>query len=209
MPAASASSHAFIMALSQRAACASPGKRPRRGTTIVIRWLGEDTHVGAYAACASLDETAEAALYAGIAAMDVAGLEQPFFGELHRRDEGWLISQIRPDWTIVLTTLPGTMARLNDDKHFGLASADPGGRKYALDFMESARLAVEKLHRALSRRAVRAVLVHSAPRLGGSGAKSSLADFADSLTDLRGRDWQGARLPRRALRRRHALPGTR
>ncbi|MEK7233620.1 MAG: DUF4862 family protein [Elusimicrobiota bacterium] len=152
------------------------------------------THVGAYAACASLDETAEAALYAGIAAMDVAGLEQPFFGELHRRDEGWLISQIRPDWTIVLTTLPGTMARLNDDKHFGLASADPGGRKYALDFMESARLAVEKLHRALGRRAVRAVLVHSAPRLGGSGAKSSLADFADSLTDLRGRDWQGARL---------------
>ncbi len=151
-------------------------------------------HIGAYAAAAALDQAAEAALYAGIANMDVAGLEQPFFGALHRSDEGWLISQIRPDWTIVLTTLPGTMDKLSDDKHFGLASADPDGRKRALDYMESARLAVEKLHHALGRRAVRAVMVHSAPRLGASGAKSSLEGFADSLTDLRGRDWQGARL---------------
>jgi hypothetical protein len=152
------------------------------------------THIGAYAAAAALDQAAEAALYAGIAAMDVAGLEQPFFGALHRSDESWLISQIRPDWTIVLTTLPGTMDRLAEDRHFGLASADRDGRGRALDYMESARLAVEKLHRALGRRAVRAVMVHSAPRLGSSGAKSSLEGFAESLTDLRGRDWQGARL---------------
>lgn len=151
-------------------------------------------HIGAYAAAAALDQAAEAALYAGLADMDVAGLEQPFFGALHRSDESWLISQIRPDWTIVLTTLPGTMDKLNDDKHFGLASADPDGRKRALDYMESARLSVEKIHGALGRRAVLAVMVHSAPRLGGSGAKSSLEGFADSLTALRGRDWQGARL---------------
>ena len=151
-------------------------------------------HIAAYAASAALDQAAEAALYAGLADMDVAGLEQPFFGALHRSDESWLIGQIRPDWTIVLTTLFGTMDKLNDDKHFGLASADPDGRKRALDYMESARLAVEKLHRAAGRRAVRAVMVHSAPRLGGSGAKSSLEGFADSLTALRGRDWQGATL---------------
>ncbi len=151
-------------------------------------------HIGAYAAALGLDEAAETALYAGIAAMDVAGLEQPFFGTLHRRDEGWLIGQIRPDWSLVLTTLPGAMDRLNANKNFGLASADPDGRKLALDYIELARLAVEHLHRALGRRAVRAVMVHSAPRLGGSGAKSSLEGFADSLADLRGRDWQGAKL---------------
>lgn len=151
-------------------------------------------HVGAYAASAGLDEAAEAALYAGLAGLDLAGLEQPFFGTLHRRDEGWLIGQIRPEWSLVLTTLPGTMDRLAADARFGLASADADGRRRAVDFVESARLAVEKLRRALGRRAVRAVMVHSAPRLGGSGAKSSVEGFAEALTDLRGRDWQGASL---------------
>ena len=147
-------------------------------------------HVGAYAASAGLDEAAEADLYAGLAGLGVAGLEQPFFGALHRRDEGWLIGQIRPDWSLVLTTLPGTMDRLSADKHFGLASADRDARRRAVDYAETARLAVEKLHGALGRRAVRAVMVHSAPRLGGSGAKASVEAFADSLTDLRGREWQ-------------------
>ena len=151
-------------------------------------------HIGAYAASASLDEADETALYAGIAAMGVAGLEQPFFGTLHRRDEGWLISQIRPEWSLVLTLLPGVMDFLKDDTHFGLASADPDGRKRALDYTESARRAVEKLHLALGRRAVRAVMLHSAPRLGDSGAKASLEGFVDSLTELRGREWQGAAL---------------
>lgn len=150
-------------------------------------------HVGAYAASAGLDEAGETALYAGLAELNIAGLEQPYFGNLHRRDEDWLIGQIRPDWSLLLTTLPGTMDRLGEDAGFGLASVDAGGRKRAIDFIEGARLAVEKLHRVLGRRAVRAVMVHSAPRLG-SGTGSSLEEFAASLTDLRGRDWQGASL---------------
>lgn len=150
--------------------------------------------MGAYAASAGLDETNEAALYAGLADLGVAGLEQPYFGALHRRDEGWLIAQIRPSWSLVITTLPGTMDNLGENKHFGLASADGDGRKRAIDFVEGARQAVERLHRVLGRPAVRAVMVHSAPRLGGSGAKSSLEGFAASLTELRGRDWLGAKL---------------
>jgi len=151
-------------------------------------------HVGAYAASAGLDKAGEEALYAGLVDMGVAGLEQPFFGTWHRRDEGWLIGQIHPDWSLVVTTLPGTMDRLAENKHFGLASADAGGRKRALDYIETARLAIEKLHKTLGRRAVMTVMVHSAPRLGGSGAKASLENFAESLTDLRKRDWQGATL---------------
>lgn len=151
-------------------------------------------HIGAYAASAGLDEAAEAALYEGLAGLGVAGLEQPFFGTLHRRDEDWLIGQIRPDWSLVITTLPGTMDRLGGDRRFGLASADPDARSRAVDYVESARRAVEKLHRVLGRRAVRAVMVHSAPRLDGSRAKRSLDGFAEALTDLRGRDWQGATL---------------
>lgn len=152
-------------------------------------------HVGAYAAIEGLDETAETALYAGLAEMGVAGLELPFFGDaVHRRDNDWMIAQIRPDWTLVLTTLFGTMNKLKEDLHFGLASADPDGRSRALDYMEAARGCIESIHHALGRRAVRAVLVHSAPRLGGSGAKSSVDRFADSLSELRSRDWHGAQL---------------
>ncbi len=151
-------------------------------------------HVGAYAASAGLDERGESALYKGIEELGAAGLEVPFTGRLHPRDEGWLTGQIRPAWSIVLTILPGEMARLAENKHFGLASADADGRARALDFAEEARRAVERLHAALGRAAVVAVQVHSAPRLGGSGAKSSLERFADSLSDLRGRDWSGARL---------------
>ncbi len=151
-------------------------------------------HVGAYAASAGLDETAEAALYAGLAEFGIAGLEQPYFGSLHRRDEDWLMGQIRPDWSLVITTLPGTMERLAADAKFGLASADEDARKRSVDFVEGARVAVEKLHRVLGRRAVRAVMVHSAPRLDGWAGKASLEGFADSLSELRGRDWQGASL---------------
>lgn len=151
-------------------------------------------HVGAYAAAAGLDPDAEAELYRGLAAMGIAGLEQPFFGSLHPRDDAWLMSQIRPDWSLVLTPLPGVMQRVQTDKHFGLASADADGRRRALDFVESARRSVGTLHRVLGRRAVRAVFLHSAPRLGDTGAKSSVERFADSLSELRALDWQGAQL---------------
>lgn len=151
-------------------------------------------YVGAYAASAGLDQAAETELYHGLAELRIAGLETPFTGRLHPRDDGWLLDQIRPEWTIVLTLLPGEMDRLAQNKHFGLASADRDGRAAALDFAESARRTVEHLHKFLGRPVVRAVQIHSAPRLAGSGAKSSLERFSDALTDLRGRDWSGAKL---------------
>lgn len=150
-------------------------------------------HVGAYAAREGLELDAEGALYDGLEGLGVDGIENPFDGKLHQ-DEGWLAAQIRPAWTIVVTTLPGVMARLKEARHFGLASADEDGRLGALAFLEEARLAIGRMNGALGRRAVAAVMIHSAPRLGASGAKASVERFADSLTELRGRDWQGAAL---------------
>jgi hypothetical protein len=152
--------------------------------------------VSSYAAASPAepwDRDAEAALFDGLAGMDLAGLELPFAGALHSRDEGWLIGQLRPQWRAILTLLPGTMNRVKDDRDFGLASADSAGRRRALDFAEAGRRAVERLNGALGRRAVAAVELHSAPRLGG-GARSSLEAFADSLSELRRRDWSGAEL---------------
>lgn len=146
-------------------------------------------HVAAYAASAGLDNAGEAALYDGLAALGIAGLEIPFTGSPLAPS-----ALIRSDWSVVVTTLPGTIERLRDDVHFGLASMNRGGRDRAVAFAESARLAVHAMNTALGRRAVRAVMLHSAPRLGGSGAKSSVESFADALSELRARDWQGATL---------------
>lgn len=147
--------------------------------------------VAAYAAMppGAFDPKAEAAIYDGLKALGVAGVEQPFFGSLHRHDEGFLLDQLRPDWDVVLTTLPGTMDRMKEDPAFGLASADEGGRSRALRFMDDSRRAVERINARLGRQAVRAVEVHSAPRPSPSKDR-----FAQSLSELRDWDWQGATL---------------
>jgi hypothetical protein len=153
--------------------------------------------VSAYAAASSAspwDSGAEGALFDGLARLGLAGLELPFYGSLHAHDDAWLIAQLRPDWRCILTLLPGTMNRLKDDERFGLASADEDGRLRALDFAESARLAVRRLNDRLGRKAMAAISLHSAPRIAGSGARASAESFAASLTELRGRDWGGAEL---------------
>jgi hypothetical protein len=152
--------------------------------------------VSSYAAAspaAPWDRNAEGALFDGFAAMDLAGLELPFTGRLHAHDESWLADQLRPEWRFIVTCLPGTMNRLKDETPFGLASADEDGRRRALDFIEEARRAAAALNSRLGRKAVAAVAVHSAPTLG-AGARSSLESFAESLTELRRRDWSGAEL---------------
>lgn len=136
------------------------------------------------------DRKAEAVLFEGMAAAKLAGLELPFTGRLHAQNEDWLVTQIRPEWKLMVSLLPGTMNRLDADPRFGLGSTSLEGRLAALNFVEEARRAVDQLNGALGRQAVVAVIVHSAPR----SETSSMKDFAASLTELRGRDWFGAEL---------------
>lgn len=153
-------------------------------------------HLGAYAASpchTAWDPAAESAYYAGLKRLDIAGLEHPYWDRLHRFDDAWFLDNLSPDWTIVLTTLPGTMDRLKEDPVFGLASADKGGRARAIDLLEGARRDIAHLHKHLGKRVVKAVEIHSAPR-PGSGAAPSLDAFVASLSDLRARDWDGAAL---------------
>jgi hypothetical protein len=153
--------------------------------------------VSAYAAApptSPWDRGAEGALFDGLGRLELAGLELPFYGSLHAHDDAWLIGRLRPEWRYILTLLPGTMNRLKDDKDFGLASKDQDGRRRAIDFAETARREIERLHDALGRKAVAAVALHSAPRAADGGARSSPEAFAASLTELRGRDWDGAEL---------------
>ena len=139
------------------------------------------------------NRAAETELFAGLARRDLAGVELPFYGSLHRHDAGWLVERLDPRWRLIVTLLPGTMERVGADPRFGLASADAAGRARALGFAAEAARTVAHLRGFLGRPAVAAVAVHSAPRLG-AGAKSSLEAFADSLTRLRALDWGGAEL---------------
>jgi hypothetical protein len=139
--------------------------------------------------------SAEAAVLNGLARLELAGLELPVFadGRFHAADEARLLPRLLPSWRFVLSALPGTMSHIKDDPRFGLASDDGDGRTRALDFAEAARFAAARLNRALGRRAVAAVSLHSAPRPDG-GACASAEALTLSLCELRRRDWEGAEL---------------
>jgi hypothetical protein len=152
--------------------------------------------VGAYAAAPSLngwDPQAEERFLASVLALDgVDGLEVPFSGKLHKEDEAWFLRQLPEESLFVLTSVPGTMARLQADKSFGLASRSASGRRAALEFVEEALAAVKRLNRHLGRSAVIALELHAAPVALGDAA--SAAALQASLTELSRWDTAGARL---------------
>lgn len=164
--------------------------------------------LSSYAAAPALDgrdPAAEAAFLSGAAALPhISGLEIPFYatGKLHKYDGDWLLQQVRhlpADFSYVLTTIPDTMERLGASVGFGLASAVPAGRKAAVERAVAAAEAVRSLNRTLGRKAVRAVHLYSAPRLSAGEVRTfakttaSVGALADSLMQIAGLDWDGAR----------------
>lgn len=148
--------------------------------------------VGAYAASPSAqpwNPASEAEFLARVAALpELRGLEVPFTGSLHR-DEDWLFDHLDPAWDLVLTAIPGTVARVAADPEFGLASPRDAGRRAAVEFTATLRDAVHRAGDRLGRAAVLAVELHSAPT-----ARASAAAFAASMDEIAGWDWAGAAL---------------
>jgi len=121
----------------------------------------------------------------------VDGLEVPWTGSL-ALDLPAVLTATRPDWRIVITALPGTMARVAGQATFGLASPDPDGRQAAVTDVANLRSAVASLNDELGRAAVAAIEVHSAPRTPDApSARSALARSLETITDW---DWDGAQL---------------
>lgn len=90
-------------------------------------------------------------------------------------------------WSAVVTSIPGTMQRLNASAAFGLASTDAGGRREALEFVAGLHAYVLSLEG--EGRQVEAVELHSAPHPGADAAS-----FAESLTEVLGWDWGTTRV---------------
>jgi hypothetical protein len=154
--------------------------------------------VGAYAASpchSSWDPAAEKKYLEALAEESaIAGLELPFFGQLHRWDSEWFSKNLPKHWDHVLTCIPGTMDQLGTDPHFGLASENEEGRKRALGFARAALENVQMLQDTCGRQSVRGVEIHSAPTLGKPGVASSANHFRESLEEILSWDWQGAKI---------------
>ena len=136
----------------------------------------------------------EASFYNALADLPgVVGFEVPFADTLHKVDEDWLLAQ--PELRlldIVVTTAPGTSARVRASARYGLASTDADGLEAALLHTEATRAAVHRLNDALGRQAVLAVELHSAPpHIDGVSSSDQLHH---SLEQIATWDWGGARL---------------
>ena len=97
--------------------------------------------VGAYATAPSLalDKALESSFYDNLieSVPEIGGLEIPFFGnDIHSFGYDFLLNFIKPDWSNVISCIPGTMASLSKNPHFGLASDNHNGRKEAIMMMK-------------------------------------------------------------------------
>jgi len=90
-------------------------------------------------------------------------------------------------WSAVVTSIPGTMQRLNASAAFGLASTDAGGRREALEFVAGLHACVLSLKD--EGRQVEAVELHSAPHPGADAAL-----FRASLSEILEWDWGTTRV---------------
>ncbi|MDT0116366.1 DUF4862 family protein [Microbacterium sp. PRF11] len=147
--------------------------------------------VSAYAASPAFrawDPHLEGELMAGLCALpDVVGLEVPWLGGIHPHDEEWFLREL-PAVEVAITPLPWVMGRCAAVPGYGLASPDDAGRRAALDDLRRIRDDVQCLTE-LSRARVTTVMLHSAPRGGGS-----VQALRSSLDELAGWDSAGVRL---------------
>jgi len=158
-------------------------------------------YIGAYAAMpkpavpGAYEPAIERRFFAALRELeDIAGLELPFYGTLHPHNVGAYLDLLSPEWSYVLTGIPGTMNALAADPFFGLASRTASGRTAALEFCRRLREAVATLNGRFGRSVVRLVEIHTAPTQGAPGVASSGEALVDSLREVRGWDWHGARL---------------
>lgn len=153
-------------------------------------------YIGAYASSpniSSWDPELESNYYNQLKKLtNVQGLEHPFVGKLHARDDDWFLQNVDANWNFVFTCIPGIMEAKSANPHFGIASDDEAGRAEALDFMSKARDAIVKLNTHLGRQAVTAIQVQTSP--SKNQASSSAAALQKSFETMVSWDWQGAQI---------------
>lgn len=143
--------------------------------------------VGAYASLPEGRERQET-YYRMLADLEwVSGIEIPYPGDLAENWQ-WLLERLPQHWEAsTITAIPGTMVTIGKNPRFGLASADPEGRRAALEFTERIREVVLRMADKRGQRVVSRVQLHSGPT-GEAHADA----YLDSLSELSEREWAGA-----------------
>ena len=150
--------------------------------------------VGAYATSPNLfswDEDIELKYYNMLKELkSIRGLELPFWGkDLHPFDDEWLLSNLEPKWENVLTCVPGTMKKLENNPYFGLASKNQMSRKDAIKFYSKAHSCIEKLKGKFGPRSVIAIFITSSPIINNKQVNAEKEAFISSLNELASWDW--------------------
>ncbi len=122
----------------------------------------------------------------------IGGLELGFLHGLHPHGIERLSALLDPGWRNIATTMPHTLAAVDVDPAYGLASADADGRRRAVDDVAQLRDEVFALREALGPLAVTTVELQCAPSAAAGAAGST--HLAASLTEIAGWDWSGVRL---------------
>ncbi|GAB2477024.1 DUF4862 family protein [Promicromonospora xylanilytica] len=135
------------------------------------------------------------AYYRGLRSVEgIGSIELPVAADGSLVDEDAMLGRIDDSWGLVLTTVPGTRARLDRDPAFGLASTDASGRRDAIGFVHDVLATARRIDRALGRTAVRAVALVSAPTTAEDARAASGAALTDALTQVLQGDVDGRTL---------------
>ena len=106
----------------------------------------------------------ESDFYSGLATASIDLIEFPLLAEgAYSLDPAWIEAHLAPEWDLMITAIPRTMARLGDMATYGLASTDEGGRAAALADIAHARDLAQDLAQRSGRSRVVAIELHSAP----------------------------------------------
>ena len=135
----------------------------------------------------------DAHLRAAIEATGCSGLEVPWASATFVADEESLVRLLEAGGSHVFTMVAATMEARADGR-FGLASLDPDGRRAAVELVRGAHAATVAMSDRAGRPVVAAVEVQSAASVDLSARDAHVAALTESLDEIAGWDWRGARV---------------
>ena len=155
--------------------------------------------VGAYTTSPNLfswDQESEFEYFQGLKELPlIRGLELPFWGEsLHPFDDKWLLSNLDPMWENVLTCVPGTMKRLEDNHYFGLASKNEKNREIAIKFYLKVFECVNNLKNQFGQHSVIGVNISSSPFINENQVYAHKDCLIKSLIEVVSWEWGRTKL---------------
>jgi hypothetical protein len=126
---------------------------------------------------------------------EIRGLEIPFFGnDIHSLGYKFLLDMIDTNWNNIITCIPGTMANLSKNPHFGLASDNSNGRNEAILMCKRVNQTLHKINDFFGKKSVFAIQLATAPSVPVTDVSSSKDSLLRSMEEILKWDWDGSKI---------------